>query len=66
MTLLEFDLVQTSCGYGVPLFDYRGERDSLNRWAEGKGPEGLEAYRREKNRFSIDGLPTGLFEDEIS
>jgi hypothetical protein len=23
----------------------------------------LEAYRREKNAVSIDGLPTGLFED---
>jgi hypothetical protein len=56
----EIDRVQTSCGYGVPLFDYREERPTLDRWAESKGEEGLIAYRREKNTLSIDGLPTGL------
>jgi hypothetical protein len=61
---LDIDLVQTSCGYGVPLFDSRGERDTLARWAEAKGEAGVEAYRREKNARSIDGLPTGLFNDE--
>ena len=53
--------VQTSCGFSVPLFTYGGERDQLQQWAEQKGPEGLEAYRHEKNRTSIDGLPTPLF-----
>jgi len=61
---LDVDLVQTSCGYGVPLFDYAGERPSLAHWAEAKGEAGLEAYRREKNAYSIDGLPTGLLDDE--
>ena len=60
---LDIDLVQKSCGYGVPLFDYQGERPSLIRWAEAKGDEGLEAYRREKNLLSIDGLPTGLLDE---
>ncbi len=60
---LHVDRVQTSCGYGVPRFDYRGERPSLDNWASSKGEDGLEAYRREKNRLSIDGLPTGLFDD---
>lgn len=64
MIMLEVDLVQTSCGYGVPLFDYAGERPSLANWAESKGREGLEAYRREMNVQSIDGLPSGLFEDD--
>ncbi len=59
---LHVDRVQTSCGYGTPLFDYRGERPSLDNWASAKGEEGLEAYRREKNAVSIDGLPTGLFD----
>jgi len=63
---LDVDLVQTSCGYGVPLFDYAGERPSLARWAETKGEAGLEAYRRQKNAYSIDGLPTGLLDDEPS
>jgi hypothetical protein len=56
---LHVDLVQTSCGYGTPLFDYRGQRPSLDNWAHAKGEEGLEDYRREKNLVSIDGLPTG-------
>jgi hypothetical protein len=59
---LHVDRVQTSCGYGTPLFDYRGERPSLDNWARAKGEEGLEAYRREKNAVSIDALPTGLFD----
>jgi hypothetical protein len=60
MVLSEIDLVQTSCGFGVPLFEYTGERDQLIRWAEAKGEDGLEDYWREKNLRSIDGLPTGL------
>jgi hypothetical protein len=52
------DLVQTSCGYGVPLFEHTGERDTLRSWAERKGEEGLAAYRAEKNARSIDGIPT--------
>lgn len=63
MTRLDVDLVQTSCGFNVPLYDYVAERDTLIRWAEKKGPEGLEAYWREKNTRSLDGLPTGLLDD---
>lgn len=59
---LAVELVQTSCGFGVPLFDYVEERPVLTRWAAAKGEAGLEAYRREKNQLSIDGLPTGLLE----
>ncbi|NLR98488.1 pyridoxamine 5'-phosphate oxidase family protein [Rhizobium sp. P38BS-XIX] len=59
---LDIDLVQTSCGFGVPLFAYEGERQSLDQWTAAKGPEGIEEYRREKNAFSMDGLPTGMFD----
>lgn len=55
---LAVDLVQTSCGYAVPLFDYQGERDILHKWATARGPEGIADYWREKNTHSIDGLPT--------
>ena len=61
---LEVDLLQTSCGYGVPLFDYKEERPTLRRWAENKGEAGLAAYRREKNVRSIDGFATGVPVDE--
>ena len=60
IVLLNVDLVQTSCGYGVPLFDYKEERPTLRRWAENKGEDGLAAYWREKNLRSIDGFATGL------
>ena len=66
MIALDVELVQTSCGYNVPLFDYKAERDTLIRWAEAKGPEGLETYWREKNQQTIDGFPTGLLENEPS
>jgi hypothetical protein len=52
--------VRTSCGFGVPLYEYLGERDHAQKWAESKGAEGLEAYKQEKNLTSIDGLPTPL------
>jgi hypothetical protein len=60
---LHVDRVQTSCGYGVPLFAYRGERPSLDNWARSKGEAGLKAFWREKNAVSIDGLPTGLVDE---
>ena len=60
--VLDIDLVQTSCGYGVPLFEYVADRPTLTRCAEAKGETGLEEYRQSKNAFSIDGLPTGILE----
>ncbi len=57
------DSAQTSCGYGVPLYHYAGERETLLRWADNKGPQGLAEYWREKNQTSIDGLPTKLLEE---
>jgi Pyridoxamine 5'-phosphate oxidase len=49
--------VSTSCGFGVPRFDFRGRRDTLDDWAIQKGPEELNDYRARKNNRSIDGLP---------
>jgi hypothetical protein len=49
--------VSDSCGYAVPFLDFVAHRDSLDKWSEKKGPGGLAAYRREKNRVSIDNLP---------
>jgi hypothetical protein len=49
--------ISDSCGYGVPLMRYEGERDQLAAWARRKGPEGLRAYQAEHNTRSIDGLP---------
>ena len=55
---LNVDLVQTSCGMAVPLYEYVGERVQLNTWAEKKGEEGVETYWKETNRTSLDGKST--------
>ena len=57
---VEVDLAQTSCGMGVPCFDYVAERDFLKRWAEKKGKKGLRKHWRDKNQLSIDGKPTKI------
>jgi hypothetical protein len=51
------DRIADSCGYGVPRYRYEGERTQLLEWADRKGPEGVAAYREERNTTSIDGLP---------
>jgi len=60
--VVDVSRVQTSCGYAVPFFNYVEEREALVKWAEHKGEEGLDAYHREKNSRSIDGLTTPLAE----
>ena len=52
--------VQTSCGYGVPLYEYHGDREILYDWAQNKGEAGLITYQNEKNQISLDNLPTHL------
>ncbi len=49
--------IADSCGYSVPLYQFEGERDVLNKWADHKGEDGIIAYQQEKNRKSLDGLP---------
>ena len=62
LIVAEIESIQTSCGFGVPFFEYRGERETLVDYAVRKGPEAMATYRAEKNVRSIDGLPTGLLE----
>jgi len=61
VALVHVTRVADSCGYGVPLMGYEGQRPHMDAWAEKKvrvgGPEALLDYQREKNSLSIDGLP---------
>lgn len=57
---MDVELMQTSCGYAVPFMDYAGERDTLVKWTEDKGEDGIRAYWDEKNTQTIDGAPTGI------
>ena len=49
---LTVDLVQTSCGMAVPIYDYIEEREQLKNWAVKKGEEGLKEYWQEVNQVS--------------
>jgi len=55
--VVEVTRISDSCGFGVPLLKYEGERPDLPAWCRKRGTEGLKIYRQEKNRQSIDGLP---------
>jgi hypothetical protein len=59
--LVDVTRVADSCGYGVPLMAYEGERPHQDL-TSGKrlrvhGPDAFIDYQREKNLESIDGLP---------
>jgi hypothetical protein len=54
--VVDITRVADSCGYGVPLMKYEGDRKQHFGWAAKKGAEGLVTYRKEKNSRSIDGL----------
>jgi hypothetical protein len=49
--------VSDSCGFSVPYYDYRGDRDILDKWAATQGPEKVAAFRQARNVKSIDDLP---------
>lgn len=56
--LASIHLIQTSCGYGVPLMELQKDREILARWATSQGEEGLVDYRVANNSKSLGGLPT--------
>tara|TARA_B110000037_G_scaffold217237_1_gene277878 strand:- start:639 stop:1184 length:546 start_codon:yes stop_codon:yes gene_type:complete len=58
--IVDIDTVQTSCGYAVPLMELQGERDTLRKWSDAKGDEGITNYWKEKNQSTIDGTPTNI------
>jgi hypothetical protein len=63
IVVLDIASVQTSCGFAVPLYEFKGERDTLTRWTEHRGEEGVRTYWDQHNLASIDGLPTKLLAD---
>ncbi|MBD1927060.1 pyridoxamine 5'-phosphate oxidase family protein [Trichocoleus sp. FACHB-90] len=61
--VLNINSVQTSCGYGVPVYELQEERKTIREWADKKGEQGIFEYWQVKNKKSIDGLETKLLED---
>jgi hypothetical protein len=49
--------VADSCGWSIPFYEYRGERDQLRRYIDNIEPETWKARRFEGGARSIDGLP---------
>lgn len=58
------ELIQTSCGFGVPFYDFTEERDNMDKWLEVKGRDNIEDYWKEKNQVSLDGLPTHIIHEK--
>src|SRR3954469_12159867 len=59
--LVNVTRVADSCGYGVPLLAYEGERPhgdlSTAKRLRVQGPNAMRDYEAKHNRVSIDGLP---------
>lgn len=57
IVVVEVDDISDSCGYGVPLYRYEGERTQYDQWTRKLGEQGLDTWQEKNNRESIDGLP---------
>jgi len=57
---MHIELVQTSCGFGVPEYDFKQDRDLFDDWAAKKGEKGVKDYWLERNALSLNGKPTGI------
>lgn len=58
---LKIESINSSCGMGVPLFDYVGQRDDLVSYYDSHTKEQHLDYMRRKNQKSFDGKDTKLF-----
>ena len=52
---MQIELILTSCGYAVPHYELKGERETLTNWAHKKGQAGIEAYWAQTNARALDG-----------
>jgi len=55
--VVDIECIRDSCGYGVPEYEFKCERESLKNWCDSKTADELLEYRAEKNALSLDGLP---------
>ena len=62
LEVVDVDRVSTSCGFALPMATGWERRDLLTPNMERRGADGVVAYRQQKNRVSIDGLPA--FDDD--
>lgn len=55
--VIDLSRISDSCGYSVPLMDFREDRDILDRSQERRDESYIRDYQRLHNTMSIDGLP---------
>lgn len=60
---IDIDLVQGSCGSGVPFYEFQGQRgeSELVPFYADMGEDGVKDYWAKKNSLSIDGKATNIF-----
>lgn len=63
--LADIEFIQTSCGFGVPVYEFKEDRDILPTWARKQGKDGIGTYQKNNNVKSIDGLPTLLGQERF-
>lgn len=54
---LSVERIADSCGWGVPQFEFKGERDQLTRYSTQIGDDGLRKAQLESNMTGLDDLP---------
>lgn len=55
--VVDIECIRDACGYGVPMYEFKSDRDSLQNWIANKTEAELQTYRAENNAQSLDGLP---------
>ena len=61
---IDVERIIDSCGYGVPLYEFKSHRDSLSNYFDKQSEDDIWAYRRDRNSESLDGLPGLSFPEE--
>ncbi|MDD9894622.1 MAG: pyridoxamine 5'-phosphate oxidase family protein [Gammaproteobacteria bacterium] len=66
--LVDFSIgmAQTSCGFGVPFYEFKEERDNMGKWLQSAKAQDIAEYWRTRNQVSLDGLPTNILVKETS
>ena len=55
--VIDIECIRDSCGYGVPEYEFKRDRESLKNWCDSKTDDEMLSYRLENNALSLDGLP---------
>ena len=54
---LSIDRITDSCGWGVPMFEFQGDREQFEKYDEQKSDAELRKNQLKWNMESVDGLP---------